>query len=298
MVNVKKTKPSIPDEGESSRPKKKLKKSSAAGTERHRPRQHQTSAPPPVENAPVIPAIPQFCTLFEPCYNTLVRVFYTHFTMTSPGIATSYVKGKHMSLNDRMLNDLFHVPQNGVVITETHTWPHIDGFHHVDALKQILGRDDITEPYKPDLSEFSLECNLLHKIFFYNIVPRGGGKNHVTYMDIALLWCILNGRPINLGHLMLYHMRSCVEKTKNESKKGKEVEGKSILPYGAALTILFTHYGVPPTTRDIFHPTFRNKINSSFMGWLNYTLVNGVWMKKGAIPDTEDDTELQDLHAR
>ncbi|KAK9289694.1 hypothetical protein L1049_007852 [Liquidambar formosana] len=101
---------------------------------------------------------------------------------------------------------------------------------------------------------------------------------------------------------MLYHMKLCAEKSKNESKgskKGQDAEGRSVLPYGAALTVLFEHYGIPSTAGEVFHPTFQNKINAPFMGWLNYVLVNGVWVKKRVIPadnEDEDATELEDSH--
>ena len=64
------------------------------------------------------------------------------------------------------------------------------------------------------------------------LLPRGGHRDEVSYIEAFLVDSILIGRQIHVGYLMMMHMISCCESTTR------------VLPYSCFLTRVFKDVGV------------------------------------------------------
>ncbi|GAV88500.1 hypothetical protein CFOL_v3_31922 [Cephalotus follicularis] len=76
------------------------------------------------------------------------------------------------------------------------------------------------------------EHRLLHHITVTHILPTSGGHEKMSYQDLYVIWHILNGRPLNLPHLIM----------KNMLRATNKVEGA--LPYGMVITKILSHFGI------------------------------------------------------
>ena len=73
---------------------------------------------------------------------------------------------------------------------------------------------------KPSTHSLTLINRVLHHMICSILLPRGGHRDEVSYLDVFLLNSILMGRQIHVGYLMMMHMISCCESTTH------------VLPYG------------------------------------------------------------------
>ena len=64
------------------------------------------------------------------------------------------------------------------------------------------------------------------------LLPRGGHRDKVSYLEVFIVDSILTGRRIYVGFLMMMHMISCVESTNR------------VLTYSRFLTQVFKDVGV------------------------------------------------------
>ena len=64
------------------------------------------------------------------------------------------------------------------------------------------------------------------------LLPRGGHRDEVSYLEAFIVDSILTGKRIHVGYLMMMHMISCVESSTR------------VLPYDLFLTRAFKDAGV------------------------------------------------------
>lgn len=56
---------------------------------------------------------------------------------------------------------------------------------------------------------------LVHAIN-WNIIPRVGKSNNLTFLEIFYVWCALRGLPLNLPYIMMNHMKYVITNKKAE----------------------------------------------------------------------------------
>ena len=98
--------------------------------------------------------------------------------------------------------------------------------------------------------------------------PKGGHAHHVTRLDVALLDCILRGRKVNFGYVILRHMLS-IPAINNWS-----------FAFGGFITRILTHFRVP-----IDEPTFdtSKKLGDDLILSLGFDCKNGESVKDSSI---------------
>ena len=77
-----------------------------------------------------------------------------------------------------------------------------------------------------------------HNIGSYSLVPRGGHKNEVSYLEAFLIYSIIVGRLLNIGYIIMNHIATCCERKTR------------ILPYGRIMTKVFKAFGIEFTLND------------------------------------------------
>ncbi|GAV64568.1 hypothetical protein CFOL_v3_08086, partial [Cephalotus follicularis] len=73
---------------------------------------------------------------------------------------------------------------------------------------------------------------LLHHITTTHILPTSGGHGKMSYQDLYIMWHIVNGKLLNLPHLIM----------KNMMRVSSKVDGA--FPYGMVITKIISHFGI------------------------------------------------------
>ncbi|KAL6349634.1 hypothetical protein AAG906_035795 [Vitis piasezkii] len=106
------------------------------------------------------------------------------------------------------------------------------------------------------------------------LLPRGGHRDEVSYLEAFIVDSILIGRRIHVGYLMMMHMISCCEsKTR-------------VLPYGRFLTKAFKDAGVDLSRETDFEaPTTYDMYDKQSLGWMKFEKApDGSWRLEFDIP--------------
>uniref|UniRef100_A0A2N9GBK7 Putative plant transposon protein domain-containing protein n=1 Tax=Fagus sylvatica TaxID=28930 RepID=A0A2N9GBK7_FAGSY len=214
-------------------------------------------------------------------YTTLIKHFYTHFEFKHSKI-TSYVKGKSISLSHSTLASILGVPRTGVERYTTNSWVQFEGYDPLESIRQMCGNPSIEVPYRPKIAELTLESRLIYHIIAHNILPRSGSYEYTSYLDLFILWCILNKVKLDLAFYIGWHMDTCVKK-----KNGA-------LPYGLQITTILHHFGVDLSgekeTRDVSH---KDVYGETTMRQMRYEFKDDTWVKKNAPVMEQVDEEAQ-----
>jgi hypothetical protein len=127
-----------------------------------------------------------FLSLRQIQYTTLVKHFYTHFEYKHDKI-TYYVKGKFISLTLSTLVSILGVPRTTIQCYTTNSWMQFEGYNPLESIRQMCGNPSIEEPYRPKISELTLESRLIHHIITHNILPRSGSYEYISYLDLFII---------------------------------------------------------------------------------------------------------------
>ena len=91
------------------------------------------------------------------------------------------------------------------------------------------------------------------------LLPRGGHRDEVSYLEEFIVDSILTGRWIHVGYLMMMHMISCVESTTR------------VFPYGRFLTRVFKDVGVDLSRETDFEaPTSYDTHDEQSLGCIKF----------------------------
>ena len=174
----------------------------------------------------------------ENVYPDLVKVFYSNmdcFAEKQNRVITK-VGGVSIEFDDSELNSILGTSDDGLEIFSPRKSPNIDDYDHIDAVKNICRRIDLSDD---DCTiHFRTQCLclqtqiLLH--FIQSIVlPRSGHLDEVSHMDVALIDCILRRRSVDLGYTIVRNML-CIPKLITRS-----------LPYSHFITRILKYFSVP-----------------------------------------------------
>ncbi|RVX10230.1 hypothetical protein CK203_016183 [Vitis vinifera] len=106
------------------------------------------------------------------------------------------------------------------------------------------------------------------------LLPRGGHRDEVSYLEAFIVDSILTGRQIHVGYLMMMHMISCCEsKTR-------------VLPYGRFLTRVFKDVGVDLSRETNFEaPTTYDTYDEQSLGRMKFEKApDGSWIRRAEQP--------------
>ena len=146
--------------------------------------------------------------------------------------------------------------------------PDIDDYVHINAVKNICHRiedDDCTIHFHTQC--LCLQTRILLRFIQSIVLPRSGHLDEVSHIDVALIYCILRRRPVNLGYTIVQNML-CIPKLITHS-----------LPYGHFITQILKYLSVP-----IHEPSCRpsKSIGDEPVSALGFKWQNGTWVKSTA----------------
>lgn len=213
----------------------------------------------------------------EPIFCNLVRVFYSNMQTSSEEVdrVTTNVAGIPIEFDLQKLNAILKTSNDGFrVYSFRHrieeTW-----FSVVDAVRNVCRRSDLSEKFchgSLKSQALPLQVRVLHNILQHIISHRKGHSDEVTRLDVVLLDSILVGRKLNVGYIILQHMRSMPGITTRS------------LPFGSIISRILTHFRVPIAEPSHDEP---KELGPDVLGSLGFERdVNGDrWYKNRNLPN-------------
>ena len=150
-------------------------------------------------------------TFSEAIFPTLVRAFYSRVIYGLGGPLISTVRGVEIQLDPESICRIFNIPPVGLKVYESKTWPTLSSFEPREAIKRIFGLANAQGMGKPSAYSLTVSSKVLHHMIYFILLPRGGHRDEVYYLEAFLVDSILTERWIHLGYLMMMHMIPCYE---------------------------------------------------------------------------------------
>ncbi|KAH9697997.1 hypothetical protein KPL71_023833 [Citrus sinensis] len=205
----------------------------------------------------------------ENVYPDLVKVFYSNMDCSAEkeNRVITTVGGVLIEFDDLELNSILGSSDDGLDIFSLTKPPDIDDYVHVDAVRNICRRSDLS--VEDCTIHFRTQCLCLQTRFLLRIIqsivlPRSGHLDEVSHMDVAMIDCILRGRPVDLGYSIIRTMLSIPALI------------TSSLPYGHFITRILKFFEVP-----ILEPSCRPSkgIGDEVIVGLGFEWKDGTWVK-------------------
>ncbi|RVX16989.1 hypothetical protein CK203_003441 [Vitis vinifera] len=174
-------------------------------------------------------------TISGQIFSTLVRTFYSRVTYGLGGPIISTIRSVEIQLDPESICRIFDI-----------------------ALVGLKGMG------KPSTHSLNVSSRVLHHMICSILLPQGGHRDEVSYLEAFLIDSILIERRIHVGYMMMMHMISCCESTTR------------VLPYGRFLTRVFKDVGVDLSRETYFeapsiYDTYDDQDERNFLSKKNST---------------------------
>ena len=199
-------------------------------------------------------------TISEPIFLTLVRTFYSWVTYGHGGPIISTVRGVQIKLDLESTCLILDIAPVGLRVYESKAWPTMAGFEPTEAIQRMCSLADAQGMGKPSAHSLPVRCRVLHLMILYILLPWGGHRDEVSYLEAFLIDSIMTGRRIDVGYLMMMHMMACCESSNR------------IVPYDRFLTRVFKDAVMIHT------------MSSHWTGWSFEKAPDGSWIRKAKRP--------------
>nr|CAN65058.1 hypothetical protein VITISV_008902 [Vitis vinifera] len=178
-------------------------------------------------------------------------------------------------------------------IYEANAWPTVPGFEPREVVQRLCGLANPQGMGKPSAHSLTVTSRVLHHMICSILLPRGGHRDGVSYLEAFIVDSILTGRRIHVGYLMMMHMISYVESSTR------------VLPYGRFLTRAFKDAGVDLSRETNFEaPTTYDMYDEQSLGRMKFEKApDGSWVRKAERqaqghdqihPGVEEEAEMED----
>ncbi|RVW38981.1 hypothetical protein CK203_100079 [Vitis vinifera] len=138
-------------------------------------------------------------TISKPIFPTLVRAFYSRVTYGHGGPITSTVRGVQIHLDPESICRILDIPPGGLRVYDAKAWPTVPGFDPREAIQRMCDLPDAPGLGKPSAHNLTVTCRVLHHMIAYILLPRGGHRDEVSYLEAFLIDSIMTGRRIDVG---------------------------------------------------------------------------------------------------
>ena len=107
-------------------------------------------------------------------------------------------------------------------------------------------------------------------MILYILLPRGGYRDEVSYLEAFLIDSIMTGRQIDVGYLMMMHMIACCESS------------TYVLPYGHFISRVFKDAGVDLSKEQDFEaPSSYDTYDEQSLARMKFEKgPDGSWIRK------------------
>ena len=152
-------------------------------------------------------------SLVKPMYTQLVRYFYSKAHFTHRAFIDFTLRGKDIRLTPCKIYEILGVSCEGLLVGDMKTWPNISGFAPFEAIEHLCEVSVDHGLRKPNTHSLSIKFRVLHHIITFSIIPQGGHREELSYLEAFLVDSLLMSRRVDLGYIMLNHMIACCDST-------------------------------------------------------------------------------------
>jgi len=227
-----------------------------------------------------------FLSLDNNVYPNLVRLFYANLHLTRDEITNahlhneyaSYIHGNMITFRAHMLRDCFHLRHDNDTITIYRKDQILVDreYNKLDAINTICDIPRNTTVAGLKAKDLTLNCRIIHHIIGMCIMPKSGGRDQLTELEIYFIWAIWVNRPLDWADIIFGLL--------GQGLKRKDAN----LPYGIALTTLFRYFDINLSLEsDVYRLATTDFYSSRNIALMGYTFDenNDRWLKKGADRD-------------
>ena len=147
---------------------------------------------------------------------------------------------------------------------------------------------------KPSAHSLIVTSQVLHHMICSILLPHGGHRDEVSYLEAFIVNSIIIGRRIHVGYLMMMHMISCVESL------------TQVLPYGCFLTRVFKDSRVDLSRETDFEaPTSYDTYDEQSLGRMKFEkAADGSYVRRAEQqareqgqmhPEAEEEAEIREM---
>ena len=228
-------------------------------------------------------------TISEPIFPTLVRAFYSRVTYGHGGPIVSTVRGVQIKLDPESICRILDIAPVGLRVYESKGWPTVAGFEPTEAIQRMCGLADARGMGKPSAHSLTVRSRILHHMILYILLPRGGHRDEVSYLEAFIIDSIMRGRRIDVGYVMMMHMLACCESSTR------------VLPYGRFLTRVFKDAGVDLSKEQDFEaPSSYDTYDEQSLARMKFEKgPEGAWIRKVERPvpqpAVEEEAEIGEM---
>ncbi|KAL6337932.1 hypothetical protein AAG906_005397 [Vitis piasezkii] len=198
----------------------------------------------------------------------------------------STVRGVEIELSPESICRILDIPSVGLRVYESKAWPTMPSFEPREAIQRLCGLADAQGMGKPSAHSLTVTSRVLHHMICSILLPRGGHRDEVSYLEAFIVDSILMGRLIHVGYLMMMHMISYYESTTR------------VLPYDHFLTRVFKDVGVDLSRETDFEaPTSYDTYDEQSLG--RAERLPGQAQGQGQMhPGVEEEAEIREMEGR
>ena len=109
------------------------------------------------------------------------------------------LRGKDIRLTPRKICEILGVSCEVLLVDDMKTWPNIPGFVPYEAIEHLCEVPAGHGLRKPNAHSLSIKCRVLYHIITFSIIPRGGHREELSYLEAFLVDSLLMGLRVNLG---------------------------------------------------------------------------------------------------
>ena len=132
-------------------------------------------------------------------------------------------------------------------------------FEPKEVIQRLCGLENAQGMGKPSAHNLTVSSRVLHHMICSILLPQGGHRDEVSYLEAFIVDSILMGRRIHVGYLMMMYMISCCEST------------TQVLPYGRFLTRVFKDVGFDLSRETDFEaPTSSDTYDEQSLGRMKF----------------------------
>nr|CAN75008.1 hypothetical protein VITISV_018593 [Vitis vinifera] len=233
-------------------------------------------------------------TISEPVFPTLVRAFYSRATYGLGGPVLSTMRGVEIRLSPESICRILDIPSVGLHVYEAKAWPTVSGFEPREVVQRLCRLADPQGMGKPSAHSLTVTSRVLHHMICLILLPHGGHRDEVSYLEAFIVDSILTGRRIHVSYLMMMHMISCIESSTR------------VLPYDRFLTRAFKDAGVDLSRETDFEaPTTYDTYDEQSLGRMKFEKApDGSWVRKAERqawehdqihPGVEEEAEIREM---
>ena len=115
-----------------------------------------------------------------------------------------------MVIDESVFFSLTHLPSQGAPFEGTIVDDWKFDYSRLDA-RHMVYNDQADMSDRLLAGSLTFDCRIMHYIIVRILLPRSSNLAQASEEDLILMWDFLTGHPIDLAHLIRYHMHKALQ---------------------------------------------------------------------------------------